>query len=375
MRNITQKKNRDSNFELLRLVAIFLIICHHLVIKSAQTCGYTHEYSFGTDGVSGLIINSLCVCGVNIFLLISGWYGIKHIWPQTIRLVIDCFIYSLITNTFCVFVLGYPFSWEEFLYSCNFLNNWFVAAFIMFLFIVPLIERAIMNIDSKTLGYFIILMTLFNVIFGFCFGKLNTNGYNAINFSYIYLIGRYLKVQSTHPIYLRYASKGLILYILCAIPLIVGFIFLSSHTLWTSSIAQKFFGYNNPIVIISAVALFLPFSVLKFQNKFINEVAKGVFGIFILHTTTIFIHYRVNVIGNWYQQFGYAAILISSIIIFSICGIIAWLIEYAKNSITSWIVPNYCETNLYKLIPLLNRIAMQQGISKMNKYLTSKRKL
>lgn len=54
---------RQSNFELLRLVAIFMIIVHHLVIKSAETCGYTHAYSYIQDGIIGLLINGLVVGG------------------------------------------------------------------------------------------------------------------------------------------------------------------------------------------------------------------------------------------------------------------------------------------------------------------------
>lgn len=44
---------RKSNFELLRLVAMFLIICHHLVIRSAQTCGYTHPFNINEDVYGG----------------------------------------------------------------------------------------------------------------------------------------------------------------------------------------------------------------------------------------------------------------------------------------------------------------------------------
>ena len=54
---------RQSNFELLRLVAIFMIIVHHLVIKSAETCGYTQPYLYERDGVIGLILNGLVVGG------------------------------------------------------------------------------------------------------------------------------------------------------------------------------------------------------------------------------------------------------------------------------------------------------------------------
>ena len=52
---------RDSNFELLRLLAMFGIIVHHLVIKGASTYGYVETYDYDRDGYMGLILNSLVV--------------------------------------------------------------------------------------------------------------------------------------------------------------------------------------------------------------------------------------------------------------------------------------------------------------------------
>ena len=56
-------KKRNSNFELLRLVAIFFVILHHLVIKGADTVGYITEYSVETKGVWGVLINAFAVGG------------------------------------------------------------------------------------------------------------------------------------------------------------------------------------------------------------------------------------------------------------------------------------------------------------------------
>lgn len=54
---------RNSNFELLRLLAMFGIIVHHLVIKGASTCGYIDSYDYERDGVVGLLLNSFVVGG------------------------------------------------------------------------------------------------------------------------------------------------------------------------------------------------------------------------------------------------------------------------------------------------------------------------
>ncbi len=100
-----------------------MIIIHHLIIKSTQTVGYTHPYDLNLDGFTGVFLNSLVVCGVNLFLLISGWFGIKKIKMQIIRLILDYFIYSFITNILCIVFLRYPFSWNELFYSYIFTHN------------------------------------------------------------------------------------------------------------------------------------------------------------------------------------------------------------------------------------------------------------
>jgi peptidoglycan/LPS O-acetylase OafA/YrhL len=63
MEHNIQRAERMSNIELLRIVAMFFIIVHHLVGKSASTCGYVHPYNPVIDGYIGLIFNGLVVGG------------------------------------------------------------------------------------------------------------------------------------------------------------------------------------------------------------------------------------------------------------------------------------------------------------------------
>ena len=62
---------RQSNFELLRIVAMLLIVAHHFLIATGRL-----DYRSGTLR-GGELVNSFCVVGVNCFILISGYFGIK----------------------------------------------------------------------------------------------------------------------------------------------------------------------------------------------------------------------------------------------------------------------------------------------------------
>lgn len=53
-----EKVERESNFELMRLISMFCIVMQHLIIKGADTCGYMAPYSRETDGITGVVMYS-----------------------------------------------------------------------------------------------------------------------------------------------------------------------------------------------------------------------------------------------------------------------------------------------------------------------------
>ena len=77
---------RSSNFELLRIFSILCVVLHHLLIDELYQCGY-HSPSDGSDFIP-LFINGLAIIGVNLFVLISGWFGIKSPRRSIFRIIL-----------------------------------------------------------------------------------------------------------------------------------------------------------------------------------------------------------------------------------------------------------------------------------------------
>ena len=79
------KKERQSGIELLRIVAMMLIIVHHLIMS---TCGSKIDYPF--SGGRGILFAGFCgfgKVGVAIFFLITGYFLCgKKSAPKTILL-------------------------------------------------------------------------------------------------------------------------------------------------------------------------------------------------------------------------------------------------------------------------------------------------
>lgn len=86
---------RKSTFELLRLVAIFLIIFGHCLLRTGNA-GVYEPYVQNANSVIGSFLYALCVIGVNLFILISGYFGIRRVGKSVVKILIDCTVYGLI---------------------------------------------------------------------------------------------------------------------------------------------------------------------------------------------------------------------------------------------------------------------------------------
>ena len=79
------RDSRQSNFELLRLIAMLMVMICHAV-------GYVQETSlFGIAGISKLAVNQLCLICVNVFVMVSGWFGIKSSLKGVAKLLFQVF--------------------------------------------------------------------------------------------------------------------------------------------------------------------------------------------------------------------------------------------------------------------------------------------
>ena len=76
---------RKSNFELLRLLAMFLIVLYHIFIGT---------YEANPDFTSRSLWIPLHL-GVPVFILISGYFHIKFSWSKFLKLVTVLFVYTI----------------------------------------------------------------------------------------------------------------------------------------------------------------------------------------------------------------------------------------------------------------------------------------
>ena len=275
------KKMRSSNIELCRIASILLVILLH---SAVWTQGDVSTWE--TCYVPSLFMRGFAVIGVNVFVFISGWFGISFKKKSLFNLLYICVFYGIL-RVASLYLLGDLKFRNLFLISDT---NWFVISYIGLLLFSPILNKYIETATQKQLGTTVLLLIVFQTWFG-CFPALPLfdtfqNGYYFASFIVIYLIAQYLRHYGAPnwiekyclPVYL-FISVGLGLTALFAVRFGV-------------SVTGYIYKYNNPLVILSAVCFFYIFKGIKMPNsKAVNYIATSTLAVLLIHEPQPFHRY------------------------------------------------------------------------------------
>ena len=147
--------------------------------------------------------------------------------------------------------------------------------------------------DKKKYIHILILLTIMNIYFGWFWHSgyfANTNGFSIANMIYVYFIGGFIRRFVPHSMIDK--KRGLFItvyFITTIIWSIISWRFRDAVTYhWQTD------AYNNPFILISAIAFFAFFLSFHFQDKIINFIAKGTFAVYVIHEGAYF--------QNWFKE-------------------------------------------------------------------------
>lgn len=277
--------NRLSNFELLRIVSMFLIVTHHAALHG----GY--DYSTLTHA-NFLVISFWAIggkLGVDCFVMISGYFMVtkKVTYRKPLKLWIEVFIYSaLIMAIYYILNPKNINANTTLMYLLPVTHNayWFVTSFIALYLLMPFINKMLINLTNSEylLMLFIglialsILPTLFNIWYFYS---------DLLWFIYIYSVAGYLRLFSVG----NRRNRNLYLLAFLACYIIIFIIqntllkldFFRVHNVWLS---EK----NSILIFVAAVCIILfTQNSRPFKKLYINMIADGTFGIYLIHDSNL----------------------------------------------------------------------------------------
>lgn len=266
---------------------MFMIVVHHGIVHGLDLTSL--EYFRLPDIVMSrstlflsFALNSLCICAVNCFVFISGFYGIRNIKNKAINVICLLILYSIILNILPELYYNYDIID---LHSFRFISNtpyWFILDYLFLLIFVPFINKSFEVFNKTYLRNALISVVAISIYFGWLWGnKENANGYTLLQFIMMYSLGRWFKMNDFN----LSVPNSIFLYL---VPALINAVFMCcayNHELLTWT--WKFTYYNNPVVILSSIGFFYIFKNKFYCSKAINYIASSVLAIYLIQSSKL----------------------------------------------------------------------------------------
>lgn len=337
------KSIRQSNFELLRVIAMFFIVFYHVIYHGKIIENCTNE---GLRLIFTLL-EYIMIIHVNLFILLTGYFQSKCKFKQSKvwSIINSSLFYKALIMVIFAF-LGYlslsKLDILKELFILNLNEYWFIKYYVFLYCLSPFLNKLIDSMSKVQYQKFLIVSFIIFSILPYITGleAFSNDGYSLYNFIFLYFIGAYLRNYPIEENYIfKRCSKNLLriilLFIFISCPIMNYLITTTSISLLNinsiiDEIAHNFISlniaYSNPFIIIQAISFFLLFSIINIKSRFINNVSKLTIGIYLIHDNNLVREklYTVTNINtgpiNSYLFIIYA--LVIAIAIFVICAII-----------------------------------------------------
>lgn len=300
------EKKRYTNYELLRVIAMVMVVILHFL---------SHSDSLllpGEDGsaarIAGTLLESFCIVAVNVYVLISGYFGVYAEFKigKVIDLLCRIWFYGLVILAVALAV-GIPTQLQElgvyglvkYLFPIQSETYWFATAYFMLYLLSPILNAGAKQMTQKQLKISLVcLMVLFSGIKSISpvAFPVDRYGYDLTWFICVYLLGAYMRLYGLE----RFKRYSTLVYAGSSL-----LTFLVVLVLWFA--VQKWdglgyyftvpFHYNFVLCLTGAVGLFYCFSKLNIKEgkcaAVIRKLGTLSFGVYLFHE-------HIDIRNVWY---------------------------------------------------------------------------
>lgn len=289
---------RRSNIEILRIIAMFMIVLHHFMIHGVLRNAYTGS---PLNVSMTKIIADLCESGgklgVDIFLMISGYFlikstpKIKKIWTllaqvwfySLIFFILNLFLHIVPIDKGLIISSIFPFSYETY---------WFVTVYVIIYLFSPYLNDYLLSINKEKFRKLLFLMILITIVIPTVLPRsIKMTSPLFVCFTF-YTTGAYIRLFVNDNINNKKRGKllSLVMFLACLCT-VIGFNIVGKMTgLSVLSTNATYFTVNGSSVVIYllAMGLLLWFRGLKTKNyRWINLISGATFGVYLIHDNPV----------------------------------------------------------------------------------------
>jgi hypothetical protein len=348
--NITEKGRRQLNYELLRIIAMIMIVCLHYLSKGG-ILGNPAQSNMTSVGYTAWLIEAFCLVSVNVYVLITGYFSLGDssikrpfkIWKQVLFYSIVIGIIAIIVgiqsfDIYSIFGYVFPIVTEHY---------WFATVYIFLGLLMPFLNAGISRLNKKQMRYIIgIMLMLFSVSKTVIPMHLpwDKSGYDVLWFVALYLTGAYIRKYGAD--FIGKKGVAIVTYVISTCVIYLSFVVIRLIYIKTGKLEDFInygYSYNYLFCYTGAVGLFVVFSKIKSEGlekfrKPIELFASASFGVYLIHE-------HINIRYLWPTWFNTESVLNKSVPVFilSMLGTVAVVylscsaIEILRSKVSAYI--------------------------------------
>ena len=281
---------RESNFEVLRTIAMFFIVVYHCL-----THGVGDEYGFNVASIASLsnvlfsdfmlVFSSVAV---NLYVMISGYFlSDKDFKPSRIvRIWVSACFYSCVITIIFMVIQITPvdmISLGKSIFPLSTDAYWFVTQFIGLLILSPFLAIIVRQLSYRQYLFLLVggAFLCLSIIPDFPLAKRFhvAHGNSVWSFAYLFLIAGFIKHHLTKlPTTRLLLITVFVVLLLFASELFLGFRNNNIYLFWLN--------YNGLPFVLSVLVFMVFRQLVVPENKFWNlfvKLAPYTFGVYLIH--------------------------------------------------------------------------------------------
>lgn len=315
------KVKRSSGIELLKIIAIFLIVLSHVV----QTLGDNNAYisyndyivklGSATTDIKVILLNILRYSGQlgnTIFFICSAWFLLESNQvnkKKIAQMLLDIWTVSVLMLGVTSFLveeqINLRFMLKQF-FPTLFGNNWYLTCYILFYLCHTFLNTGIKQLNQRTMLKIILTMLVFYMGIGFIMPGILYSS-DLILWVITYFLVAYVKLylpNSANDI------KSNVVLIILGVGLNILLILVTNAVgLSTSVFSNGLLRWNrssNPLLIMAAIGSFNLARMIHFENGVVNRISKLSMLIYIIHENMMLrTYFRPRLWQFVYLNYGY----------------------------------------------------------------------
>lgn len=294
----TAGSSRMANLELLRCVAMMMVVVLHFLGKGDILGELTVAQPLGSVKTTAWLLESFCIIAVNLYMLISGYFLCTSSFKlsRLLKLWMQIWFYSAGIGLLAYGLGICPQSELGIHYFLTLAlpismgHYWFMTAYVFLYIMLPLFGKTVREMSKGQMQAALGLL-----LFGFCILKsvvparleMDSLGYDVLWYLCVFMAAAYIRRFGWG--FLQKKGCAIGLYLAAALAIFLGTMGLRQLYLKTGSfelIIKIFLEYNHILPLLASVGLFGAFLRRKVSGRFagiINRVAPYTLGVYLLH--------------------------------------------------------------------------------------------